>query len=60
MRDLAEEYVTSGIAPLAASWGEVMKVDKNKGEKVFDPDLLPKISLKHIETKVQKVFDTYT
>ena len=48
MWDLAKEYIAASIAPLAASWREVIKVDKNKGEKVFDPDLLPKISMKQI------------
>ena len=52
MRDLAEEYVAAGITPLAASWGDVMKMDKEKGKRVFDPALLLKLSLSKIESEV--------
>ena len=60
MRDLAEEYIAADIVPRAAWWGDVMKMDKEKGEKVFDPALLPKLSVSQIENEVQKVFGPYT
>ena len=52
MRDLAEEYVAAGITPLAASWGDVMKMDKENRERLFDPVLLPKLLLSKIESEV--------